>query len=231
MREKLSGLVVTDLVSESKTYERYGLDDKNKLVLKAYSSNVLKRELDVGKAASTNQHTYIKFPGNEKVYLASGDLPRLFQTPAAELRDMLVFSINPPDITGISVEQHGKKIALTREELPQDKSQKKPDKDAVRLFIWKDEKGAVVDKAKIDAFLAVLSKVYCEGYLDDAMKTSLTNPAITLKVKGPKEFVLSIFDKSAEKIPALSSQGESPFVFPGYKLDTLKKSLDEIAKK
>ena len=231
MREKLSGLVVTDLVSESKTYERYGLDDKNKLVLKAYSSNVLKRELDVGKAASTNQHTYIKFPGNEKVYLASGDLPRLFQTPAAELRDMLVFSINPPDITGISVEQHGKKIALTREELPQDKSQKKPDKDAVRLFIWKDEKGAVVDKAKIDAFLAVLSKIYCEGYLDDAMKASLTNPAITLKIKGSKEYGLSIFDKTLQKIPALSSQSESPFVFPGYKLDTLKKSLDEIAKK
>src|SRR5208337_3817895 len=59
MLDKLSGLIVTDLVSESKTYERYALDDKNKLVLKAYSSNVLKRELDVGKAATTNQHTYI----------------------------------------------------------------------------------------------------------------------------------------------------------------------------
>ncbi|MGD0821623.1 MAG: DUF4340 domain-containing protein [Desulfomonilia bacterium] len=231
MLEKLSGLVVTDLVSESKTYERYALDDKNKLILKAYSGNVLNRELDVGKVATTNQHTYIRFPGNDKVYLASGDLSRLFQTPAAELRDMLVFSINPPDITGISIEQYGKKIVLNREELPQDKSQKKPDKDAVKLFIWKDEKGAVVDKAKIDAFLSVLSKIYGEGYLDDAMKASLTNPAITLKIKGSKEYVLSIFDKTSEKIPALSSQSESPFVFPGYKLDTLKKSLDEIAKK
>ncbi len=88
-----------------------------------------------------------------------------------------------------------------------------------------------MDKAKIDAFLAVLSKIYCEGYLDDAMKASLTNPVIILKVKGSKEYSLSIFDKTLEKIPALSSQSESPFVFPGYKLDTLKKSLDEIAKK
>lgn len=231
MLDKLSGLTVTDLVSESKTYERYALDDKNKMILKAYSGNVLKRELDVGKVATTNQHTYIRFPGNDKVYLASGDLPRMFQTPAAELRDMLVFSINPPDITGISIEQHGKKIALNREELPPDKSQKKPQKDAVKLSIWKDEKGTVVDKAKIDAFLAVLSKIYCEGYLDDAMKASLTNPVIILKVKGSKEYSLSIFDKTLEKIPALSSQSESPFVFPGYKLDTLKKSLDEIAKK
>ena len=144
---------------------------------------------------------------------------------------MLVFSINPPDITGISIEQHGKKIALNREELLPDKSQKKPQKDAVKLFIWKDEKGTVVDKAKIDAFLAVLSKIYSEGYLDDAMKPSLTNPTITLKIKGSKEYSLSIFDKTLQKIPALSSQSESPFVFPGYKLDTLKKSLDEIAKK
>ena len=228
MLDKLSGLTVTDLVSESKSYERYQLDNKNKVILKAFSNNTISRELSMGKTAPTNSHTYIRLPGDNKVYLASGDLPRLFMAPAAELRDMLVLGFASELITSIEILEAGKSTVLTKEELPLDKSQKEPAKGAVRLYIWKNGKGETVDKAIIDPFLSGLSRIYCEKYLDEAMKASLVNPVITLTLKGAKEYTLSIFEKTGEILPAVSSGSESPFVFPGYKLETLKKSLDEI---
>jgi hypothetical protein len=228
MLDKLSGLTITDLVSESKSYERYQLDDRNKVILKAFSHNKISRELSIGKTAPTNSHTYIRLPGDNKVYLASGDLPRLFMAPAVELRDMLVLGFASEHITSIEILRAGKSTVLTKEALPADKSQKEPAKGTVKLFIWKNEKGEIVDKAIIDPFLSGLSRVYCEKYLDDAMKATLVNPAITLKLKGAKEYTLSIFEKTVEILPAVSSGSESPFVFPGYKLDTLKKALDEI---
>jgi hypothetical protein len=41
--------------------------------------------------------------------------------------------------------------------------------------------------------------------------------------------MLSIFEKTGGRIPALSSENGSPFLFPGYKLESLEKSLDAIA--
>jgi hypothetical protein len=231
MLDKLSGLTITDLVSESKSYERYQLDDKNKVMLKAFSGNKIRRELSIGKTAPTNSHTYIRLPGDNKIYLASGDVARLFLAPVAELRDMQVLGFASEEITSIGILEEGKSTVLTKEALPPDKSQKEPAKSAVKLFTWKNEKGETVDKAIIDPFLSGLSRVYCEKYLDDGMKASLVNPVITLKLKGPKEYNLSIFEKTGEIVPAVSSESESPFVFPGYKLDTLKKSLDEIMRK
>jgi hypothetical protein len=228
MLDKLSTLTITDLVSESNAYERYQLDDKSKLALKAFSGNEIRREFSIGKTAPTNSHTYIRLPGDSKVYLASGDLPRLFTAPTAELRDMLVLGFASDQITSIKIIEAGKSTVLSKEELPADKSQKETAKDAVKLFTWKTDRGETVDKAVIDPFLAGLSRLYCEKYLDDSMKASLANPAITLTLKGVNTFTLSIYEKQGEIIPAISSQSESPFAFPGYKLETLKKSLDEI---
>ncbi|HVN72747.1 MAG TPA: DUF4340 domain-containing protein, partial [Desulfomonilia bacterium] len=115
MLEKLAGLTVTGLVSESKSYARYQLDDKNKVVIKAFAGAVLKQEFSLGKTAPTNAHTYIRLPGDDKVYLASGDLPRLFTAPAAELRDMLVFSIEPAEITNMEISQDGRISTFVRE--------------------------------------------------------------------------------------------------------------------
>jgi hypothetical protein len=228
MLDKLSGLTVTDLVSESKSFERYQLDDKNKVILKAFSNNEIRRELSIGKTAPTNSHTYIRLPGDNKVYLASGDLSRLFLTPIAELRDMQVLGFASEGITSIEISEAGKTTVLSKQELPPDNSQKESAKGTVKLFTWKNEKGTTVDKGIIDPFLSGLSRIYCEKYLDDGIKTSLINPAITLKLKGPKEYSLSIYEKIGENIPAISSESDSPFAFPGYKLDTLKKSLDEV---
>ena len=58
----LQDLRVTELVSESASYVRYDISDDKKINVKAWAGNQLERELDVGKAAGTFGHTFIKVP-------------------------------------------------------------------------------------------------------------------------------------------------------------------------
>jgi hypothetical protein len=228
MLNAIGDLRVTDLASETKAYDRYQLDAKNKVIIKAFSGNSLKREFDVGKPAPTNRHTFIMLPDDEKIYLAGGDFRRTFDTPAAELRDMLVLSLTPSEITEIHMEHLSRVLTLIRQDATPVKDTKPPGKDTSREVIWKNEKGEQIDKNKVETLLADLSKVYCEGYLDEMTKGSLTEPLFTIRLKGIKEYRLTIYGKTGEKIPAVSTGSESLFVLPSYKFEALQKSMVEI---
>ncbi|HOJ14335.1 MAG TPA: DUF4340 domain-containing protein, partial [Deltaproteobacteria bacterium] len=64
MREMLSTLVITELVSESGDYGRYQLDEKSRARIRAYAGDRLVRDLTAGKAAPTYNHTYVLLPGD-----------------------------------------------------------------------------------------------------------------------------------------------------------------------
>ncbi|HOS96252.1 MAG TPA: DUF4340 domain-containing protein [Deltaproteobacteria bacterium] len=229
MTQALSELAITDLVSESGGFERYELDNKGKAVLKAYAGQKLVRELVVGKAAPTFNHTYVMLPGDRKVYLAGGDLPRLFLAPASELRDMLVFSLTPAEITRMDIEHAGVKTTLTKVEDAPPAGTDIP--EGTKLYTWKDQSGTVVDKAQVDSFLAGLSKVYCGEYLDDAAKERLVSPVTSLVLTGSRKQTLSIFARDNDRIPALSTETASPFVLPDYKYEEMDKFLRSVTRK
>jgi hypothetical protein len=231
MLDTLARLKVTDLVSESGDYDRYQLDAKGKALLKAYAGKELRLELTVGKAAPTYNHTYIMLPGDERVYLAGGDLPRLFLVPVPELRDMVVFAVSPPEISRIEIERGTGKTVLTKSELAQEAPKNVTSGEKTKLFTWMNDKGTVVDKADIDSFLSALSKVYCGEYLDDAMRPLLKSPLMTVRLIGPGEHSLSVYQKEGDKIPALSSENASPFVLPDYKFEEMEKSINKILEK
>jgi hypothetical protein len=230
MLSAISELKVSDLVSESKAYERYGLDAKDKVIVKAFSGSGLKREFLVGKSASTGRHTFIMLPGDTKVYLAPGDFRSSFETTSSALRDTLVLSFIPSEITEIHVEENGKTISLARQDVTSAKSEKPSAPNAARVTVWKNEKGEEADKIKVDTLLAVLSKVSCEEYLDDSVRSSLADPIFTFRLKGTKEYSLTVYGKDGAKTPALSSGTQSAFTLPDSKLDNLKQAVLDIKK-
>lgn len=234
MLDELAHLAVTDLVSETRDYDRYELDNGKKATIRAFAGTELRRDIIVGKAAPTYNHTYAMLPGDTRVYLVSGDIPRTFLVSPSEMRDMLVLSLTPSDITRIEIEHKGDKAALIKSEVPQTKTgdgSKGETDGKAKLFTWHTDTGRPVDKAEVDTILAGLAKVYCGEYLDDAVRVNLKNPETALVMKGSEVHTLSIFRKTGEKVPALSSQSESPFVMPDYKLEDIEKSLNKILEK
>ncbi|NIS75020.1 MAG: DUF4340 domain-containing protein, partial [Deltaproteobacteria bacterium] len=63
-------LTLTALVSESKTYSRYHLGNDKKISVRAWAGNKLRREFEVGKAAPSLRHTFVKIAGDDRVYHA-----------------------------------------------------------------------------------------------------------------------------------------------------------------
>ncbi|MBW1691689.1 MAG: DUF4340 domain-containing protein [Deltaproteobacteria bacterium] len=66
------------MVSESRDYSRYQLDDEHKITVKAYIGEKLTRELDVGKAAPSYRHTFVRLKENEFVYHARENFRNAF---------------------------------------------------------------------------------------------------------------------------------------------------------
>ena len=237
MLNVIEKLKLTALVSESKNYIRYDLTNDKNIHVKAWQDKTLLREFDIGKAAPTFKHTFVKLPDDPNVYHARGDFRRNFDRSVDDFRDKTVLSYAQNTIQGIALTHEKKTISLSRKEIHETHPEKKDEpaakasKELKTKTVWEDTKGHEVTLSKISSLLSFLSSLECERYLDDLKKEDLKNPIYTVSLKGEKEYSLSIFakkDKNAKNYPAVSSENESPFSLSDTQVDTIKSRLDEI---
>ncbi len=82
MLDEVSDLTLTALVSESKSYERYGLDPAEALEISAWAGKTRVRSFAVGRTASTYRHTFVRLADDPRVYHAIGNMGAyLIQVP------------------------------------------------------------------------------------------------------------------------------------------------------
>jgi len=230
-------LKLTALVSESKNYLRYDLNNDKNIHVKAWQGKTLLREFDIGKTAPTYKHTFVKLPNDPNVYHARGDFRRNFDRPVDDFRDKTVLSYSQNIIQGIKLTHEGKTISLSRKEIPETLPEKKDEpaakasKKAKTKTVWEDTKGHEVAPSKVGSLLSFLSSLECERYLDDLKKEDFKNPIYSVTLKGEKEYSLLVFakkDKDAKNYSAISSENESPFSLSDAQVDTIKSKLGEI---
>ena len=230
-------LKLTALVSESKNYVRYDLRNDKNIHVKAWQGETLLREFDIGKAAPTFKHTFVKLPDDPNVYHARGDFRRNFDRSVDDFRDKTVLSFAQNTIQGIELTLEKKTISLSRKEIPETFPEKKDDpaakaaKELKTKTVWEDTKGHEVAPSKISSLLSFLNSLECERYLDDLKKEDLKNPIYTVALNGEKEYSLLVFskkDKNAKNYSAISSENESPFSLSDTQMDTIKSKLGEI---
>ena len=230
-------LKLTALVSESKNYVRYDLKSDKNIHVKAWQGKNLVREFDIGKAAPTFKHTFVKLPNDPNVYHARGDFRRNFDGSVEDFRDKTVLSFAQNTIHGIELTHEKETISLSRKEIPEILAEKKDgpaskaSKDSKTKTVWEDTKGHEVAPSKISSLLGFLNSLECEKYLDDLKKENFKNPIYTLILKGEKEYSLLVFakkDENATSYSGISSENESPFSLSDIQVDTIKSKLDEI---
>ncbi|MDY6954927.1 MAG: DUF4340 domain-containing protein, partial [Thermodesulfobacteriota bacterium] len=242
MLDGMETLAVTALVSESESFGRYDLDDDKKITVKAWQGETLKRNFDVGKAASSFQHTFVKLSGDDRVYHGRGNFRSQFDQTVDGLRDKTVLSFDQKEIQGIQVTKGQDIIAFKRGQVPVEvKASKEDDAEAspsphegVGKMVWQTADGKAGDGARIDRLLDTLSNLGCEKYIDEKKKEDLTDPIWTVQVQGAKEYTLSVFakkDEDANNYPAISSENDHPFLLPKWQADRLMKKPDDMIKK
>ena len=108
----LSGLKIIDMISQSKDYERFNLDQENILTIYTEDGELLK--LNIGSTSATGNYTYIKFPDTDEVYSVRGDLNDYFTADPDDLRSKVV--LNVEDGTDIQITKDGETRTLNETE-------------------------------------------------------------------------------------------------------------------
>ena len=240
MLDVIESLTMTALVSESKNYIRYDLNDEKKIALKAWSGSTLSREFDIGKAAQTYRHTHIMLAGDPNVYHARGDFRQKFDQTIANLRDKTVLSFEQNEIRRIEFKKDNEiSLVLDRKEIPIVNGKEKDTKGTPpplteSKIVWQNAEGKGVDETKVRQLLTTLSSFACETYIDNSKKEDFKNLLFTFKLKGAQEYSLSIFaktNKDAKNYPTVSSGNDYPFLLPDSRVDNMETTINEILKK
>jgi hypothetical protein len=235
----IENLAVTTMVSSSKNFDRYDLDDDGKISVKVWRGNTIDREFDIGKSATTYRHTHVRLPGDPNVYHAEGNFRSTFDNKTEDLRDRTVLSFDTRDIREIHVDLEKKEFQISQldtapdleqPETPQteDADTEQPDQTKPR---WQTTEGKKVDESKLQELMAFLSKLDCEGYIEDKIKEDFQNPVFSITLRGAEDHTLRIFSQTGEAdqpYPAVSSQNDYPFTLPAFKVDNIKKKVEEL---
>jgi hypothetical protein len=234
-------LKLTALVAESKGYDRYHLDKDNKITVKAFVGDQVKREFDLGKAASSYRHTFVKMSGNDRVYHGRGSFRSKFDTTVEKLRDKTVLKFDKEKISEIQISKGKESLTIIRKDIPlKDKapnkdSDKDKDKEAVDKVetVWETADGKACDKIKINDLLSASYKLLCEKFIYNKKKSDYKEPVFSIIFKGDKEYQLDIFDnaeKDAKEFAGITSLKKSPFMLPKWKIERINKDIKEYIK-
>ena len=232
--ESIGNLTLAALVSESQNYERYGLAKEEKIGVKAWAREKLKRDFEVGKAAPTSPHTFVLLAGDPRVFQARENLKTRFSQTLDDLREKSVFKFDPSGVEVIELDDGKKTLSLTRKPIPVEvgTGQKKEPAPGQAEGVWQSPEGKV-DDAKVTQLLNALSNLKCRAYLYDQKKSDLKSQVYIVKVKTMEHHSLSLFaknEKDKNDHPAVSSQNDSPFLLSDQQAKQIMVPLDQIVK-
>jgi hypothetical protein len=230
----VADLKLATLISESKAYERYELDDAQKIAVQAWQADKLVREFDVGKTASSHRHTFVKLADDPRVYHANENLRSQLEGDTDAFRDKSVMSFESSQIKRVHIQSGDEQQAFNKvnnEPVAEDNSaENKQSNQGKEKDQWKDSKDKLVDETKINRLIKDISALKCQAYIYDKTQTDFSNPITTLNLEGTETYTLRIFEKTEEgtDYPAISSQSDYPFLLSGWRGDQLVKFLTEI---
>lgn len=231
MLETLAGLRLTALVAESKNYARYELDPEHAVGVKAWQGEALKRDIEIGKAAPSFRHTFVKIAGDERVFHAADNFRFRFESGLDEMRDKTVFSFDRKELQEIRIAKGEASATFTRTPPPAETPP--AGTPAAPAATWQGADGRPADSAAVEMLLGELVDLQCHSFIDDRDKQSFGPPIYTITLKGPAELTLAIFAPDAGEDgthPAVSSAGDTPFRLTSDQAQRLMKAPEEYFK-
>jgi hypothetical protein len=239
MLNVFESLALTALVSESKDYNRYDLNAEKRITVKAWQQGTLKRNFDIGKAAPSFRHTFVRLDGDSRVYHARDNFRSKFDFTIAALRDKTVLSFKTTDIQQVQIIKDRASVKLVRSEVPVSPSAAQPPKPesapaAAVKFEWQGDGGQKANEQNLNRLLTTLGDLKCADYINDRSKDAFSAPIYTAKLKGIQDHQLEIFaklKKDDKNYPAVSSGSHYPFWLSETKVQQIMIDPEEMIKK
>jgi len=247
MLDAVAGFALTTLVSQSGNYSQYELTDEMKIVLEVFEADASVLKADIGKAAPTYNHTFVKLEEEGDIYQAKGNIRSTLDTDIERLRDKSVLKLAKDDVTGLKLSRGDTLLAISRQEIipempdgdmPADTTEPgetplpAPGLDQLAQPLWFTSEGEEIEARNLDRIINSLANLRCDGFLYGKTREDLGAPIFTLRIEGPEAAEISIFEKrDDDKYPAVSSQNDFPFLLSKWKAEQLMKKRDDLVKK
>ncbi|MBN2443079.1 MAG: DUF4340 domain-containing protein, partial [Spirochaetales bacterium] len=226
----VTDLKITELISKQKQYDRYELDEKNKINVQAYAGAALVRQMDIGKTSSTSSQTYVTLGDDPNIYSAKGNLKSLFDKDIAALRDKQVLKFSKDEVTEIILEFEGQSVVLGKQMIKPDGE----DEAAAKPVWMANISDKPVSDTIVNDILTTMSGLVCEEFFTDTKKSDLEAQPFDYRItaRGAKDYVLTIFNnKDDNKYPAYSSASDYAFKLIGWRATKMMKKLDDFKEK
>ena len=250
MLEAAADLDLSALVSESKEYQRYELTPDSALTVSVLAADgTVLRKIQVGKKASTQQHTYVRLGEDPRVYQARGRLRRIFDKTADALRDKTVLAFTPDDIRCIKAEGASGGVTLARQETTgreeaNDQAATAAAAPATGNPAWVNTASREqADQETVAAWLEALSFLECRSFLGPDQAVVLDNPDYTVTLEtvacgqpAPEEesqagYTLSLFRPAEETGPdyrGTASGTAEAFLLPAHQAERIMKTPEQL---
>ncbi len=226
----ISGLTLTALASESRSYAMYELGDDKKVEVKAYKGDTILRAISIGKPASSHKHTFIMLDNDHRVYHADGNIRTDFSRTVPELRDKKVMAVQD-DIIEMRFQMGDKELTVVKATAPVSvdvnakKAVEEPVNDGPK---WTTSDNRRVKDGDVDSIIGSLTDYRCDEFIEGKTKDDFTSPVYTATFKGVKEYSISFYEKQDEKYPAVTTESEYPFLVSEWKAKKIMKELDSL---
>jgi hypothetical protein len=249
MTNKIKDLKVIDLISDKPHYERYELDSGHAIRVQAKCNGQIVRDVYIGKKGSTYRHTYIRFEGDPKVYLAEDTLDSYFNKTVDDLRNKDIVQLDIAKIEQVKLWYKNATLTLNKTVVEKkkeedDKKQQDKKKDVKEQAVEKEEQWVCkeypsfkLDNDKIKEMLYTFDPLKAYSFPDIDAKTITGKVAsITVTVKDDssqnKEEISLVIHKEFENNRYLCTSSKSPYAFTldEWRAKRIFKTINDLKK-
>ena len=228
--EALDRFRISDLVSRSKNYARYSLDQESAIEVKAWAGRDLVRSFRVGKQASTYRNSYVKLADDPNIYLSMTNMKQALDKELDDFQDKVVLRFDEKKLQKIVIQVPGDSLSLTREKDRPGQEEDGPEEP--RSTGWLVNGDKEVDTLLVDTLFQSIDGLTCSSYLEHRQKQDFHSPDYRLTLLNGQEDVLSLYlDKEQENVKryrGTSKENRFPFVLSRQKGKKIVEALNSF---
>lgn len=226
LRFAITHLTLTAMASQAGNDALYDLDEAHRVRVTAREGKEVLRQVDIGKPAPTHQHTFVKLPGDPRIFHAYGSFRSRFEKDVDALRDKQVMKIDD-QINELILAEGDRSLHLIRS-VPAAAEGQGGEETTEAEPVWRTSDGKAVKQKEVEGLVRTLSNLRCDGFVEGKGKEDYRSPVFTVDLKGARDYAFSLYEEPDEKFVATTSESDYPFHIPAWRVKRLRLDLDDL---
>ena len=233
LQRSLAEIRLTDIIAEQGGREAdFGLASTTATGLRLFGTKNRKLELTVGKANPAGTHTFVRLPGDVKVYQVLGELAGALSAPASDWRSLQINDFSPDTVQAFTLTRGSKVLAAAKAQEPDASAILPAGNTALARplrTIWRAEREPrALNDPKVNQWLNAFARLAAGRIVDNPPAAKVT---AQIRVKTPQSEVGLEFleNPSRGKTYWVRRSGETVvFEIPEYQGQNLLKDVKDL---